>query len=74
MELERGIYSAKCLPGWMDRWMGGSEGWRGRERKEEGEREKEREREGIYIPVSLVLSSSLLSFFPSFYIKHEYYR
>ena len=45
------------------------------ERKERrGEREKEREREGIYIPVSLVLSSSLLSFFPSFYIKHEYYR
>ena len=54
--------------------MGGSEGWRGRERKEEGDREKEREREGIYSPVSLVLSSSLLSFFPSFYIKHEYYR
>ena len=61
------------LDGWIDGWEEVRDGV-GRERKEEGETEKEREREGLYIPLSLVLSSSLLSFFPSFCIKYEYYR
>lgn len=61
------------LDGWIDGWEEVRDGV-GRERKEAGETEKEREREGIYIPLSLVLSSSLLSFFPSFCIKHEHYR
>lgn len=69
VELERRIYSAKCLPGWMDRRMGGSEGW-SEEKKERRGGERESRGGDIYSS----LSSSLLSFFPSFFIKHEYYR
>ena len=53
----------------MDIQMGGSEGW-SEERKERRRGEKESKGGDIYSS----LSSSLLSFFPSFFIKHEYYR
>lgn len=60
------------LDGWIDGWGEVRDG--GGEKGKKRGKERKREREGIYIPVSLVLSSSLLSFFPSFDIKHEYYR
>ena len=60
------------LDGWIDGWGEVRDG--GGEKGKKKGKQRKREREGIYIPVSLVLSSSLLSFFPSFYINHEYYR